>query len=125
MEVRSRCQRIPTLPQLSNCRKSIRVAKSDQKNVCIKQIDPISAGTTLGAMYGMIGVIIGGVMFLLTMVGTGISGNSMGLVTGMGAIIMLPIIYGIAGFIGGILSAAVYNVVCGMTGGIRMKMDIG
>lgn len=101
------------------------VAKSDQKNVCIKQIDPISAGTTLGAMYGMIGVIIGGVMFLLTMVGTGISGNSMGLVTGMGAIIMLPIIYGIAGFIGGILSAAVYNVVCGMTGGIRMKMDIG
>ena len=63
-------------------------------------------------------------MFLMTLVGAGSGGGAEVLFMGGGAVIFLPIFYGIAGFIGGILSALVYNAVSGMAGGIQMKLEI-
>jgi hypothetical protein len=42
---------------------------------------------------------------------------------GAGAIILMPIMYGIMGFIGGIISAALYNLLAGIIGGIEMNFD--
>lgn len=42
---------------------------------------------------------------------------------GVGAIIFLPIMYGIMGFIGGAIMAFVYNVVAGIAGGVELELE--
>ncbi len=42
--------------------------------------------------------------------------------TGVGALILAPLIYGALGFIGGILQAVVYNIIAGMSGGIEIEL---
>jgi uncharacterized oligopeptide transporter (OPT) family protein len=50
--------------------------------------------------------------------------NALGAVVfGVGSVIFLPIIYGIMGFIGGIISAAIYNVVAGVVGGVELNLE--
>jgi hypothetical protein len=80
---------------------------------------------------GLIGVIMGlvlGVLFAL--VGAGISGmmggdrGGWGMMYGGGfAIIILPIMYGVCGFIGGAIVAWVYNLVAGWIGGIEIELE--
>ena len=40
---------------------------------------------------------------------------------GMG--ILMPVIYGVMGFIGGIIGAAVYNLVASWIGGIELEVE--
>ena len=42
---------------------------------------------------------------------------------GIAAVIVMPIIYGVLGFIGGIISAAMYNLIAGFVGGIEMEFE--
>jgi hypothetical protein len=49
------------------------------------------------------------------------SAGIIGMALGAGAIIIAPILYGIMGFIGGIISAAIYNVLASVIGGIEME----
>ena len=42
---------------------------------------------------------------------------------GVGAIIVLPIIYGIMGLIGGIITALIFNVVSGFIGGLEIEVE--
>jgi hypothetical protein len=42
---------------------------------------------------------------------------------GVGAVIFLPVCYGLLGAIGGALTAAMYNVVAGMVGGLSVETD--
>ena len=44
-------------------------------------------------------------------------------VFGVGAVVILPIVYGILGAIFGALTAALYNLVAGMAGGLRLDVE--
>ena len=46
-----------------------------------------------------------------------------GVVLGLGIMIGLPIFYGIIGFIGGALSALIYNIFAGFVGGIEIEVE--
>jgi hypothetical protein len=37
--------------------------------------------------------------------------------------ILMPVIYGVMGFIGGVISAAVYNLVARWIGGIELEVE--
>jgi hypothetical protein len=39
------------------------------------------------------------------------------------AIVVLPVLYGALGFIGGVISAALYNVIASVAGGIELELD--
>ena len=42
---------------------------------------------------------------------------------GVGAVIFLPIIYGVLGAIGGALTAVFYNIIAGMVGGLQIETE--
>jgi hypothetical protein len=77
----------------------------------LASISPLQLGIVLGVLYGAISLII--VPFLLL---GAIFGHA-----GFGIIfaIFFPVIYAVAGFIGGVITAFVYNLVAQWTGGIE------
>jgi hypothetical protein len=47
----------------------------------------------------------------------------LGALFGVGAIIVLPIFYGVLGFIAFAIGAVLYNVLAGMVGGLRVEVE--
>ena len=96
----------------------------------IRRVGVASAAKIIGAIYAVIGLIIGLCVAAFSLLGAGIAaqaGNGdvpsfIGPLFGVGAIIFAPIFYGILGVIGGALTAAVYNLVAGMTGGLDIEV---
>lgn len=104
--------------------------KRRDAQMIISKIGILSAGKFLGTLYALIGLIVGGLFTLLALIGAGIGmanqqgGGGIGaLVFGFGAIICAPIFYGVAGFIGGILMALLYNLVAALVGGIEIEVE--
>ena len=88
----------------------------------IKRFDPVSVGKVMGVCYVLIGLLAG--LFVAAM--GSMMGGATGLPfagTGLAAIIVLPIVYGIFGFIGGIIGAFIYNLVAGWVGGVVMETE--
>jgi len=89
----------------------------------IKRFDVLSVAkihALLTAVIGFFGFIF---MYLIAGAASAISGAGMFGMAGMGAIgiIVAPILYGILGFIIGLIGAAVYNLVASWVGGIVME----
>ena len=94
----------------------------------IKSIGVLSAGKVMGILYALLGLIFGGLFTLLSLAGFAASGGDQqagagALIFGAGAIIILPIFYGVMGFIGGLLMALLYNVVASLAGGLEIEFD--
>jgi hypothetical protein len=91
----------------------------------LRSVGILSCGKVMGAVSALIGLIIGCFMSLIAVAGIAAANQpgqagAAGLVFGAGAIILLPIFYGIMGFIFGMIYAALYNVIAGVIGGIEM-----
>jgi hypothetical protein len=98
------------------------------RTVAVKRIDIASAGMMLGALYALLGLIVGGIFSLMAVLGVAVGGGGGdavmgGLIGGVGALIFLPIFYGVIGFIGGIIGALLYNLVAGIVGGIKIDLE--
>jgi len=100
----------------------------------IKKLGVLSVAKMQGVMGLVIGLIIGVIYGLIiiaySLLGASIlKGNSSlavgggGVVVGIIAMIAIPIIYGIIGFIGGALGALLYNLFAGMVGGVEIEVD--
>jgi hypothetical protein len=99
----------------------------------VKRIAPLSLGKILGLLYAIIGIVAGLFFAILGSAMGAIGalaepGQSEGLgpfaaMTGMGlvSIVVFPIFYGVLGFIGGLIVAALYNLFAGMVGGIEIE----
>jgi hypothetical protein len=92
--------------------------------VTVRKFDVVSVGAVMGTLYALIGLIFGGIMTLLALAGAGAAGGGgpEAMLFGVGAIIIVPLFYGIGGFIAGLIMAAFYNVVSGMVGGIKVEL---
>jgi len=92
----------------------------------IEKINAISLGKTLGIFCAFAGLLIGlgTTIFLLTGSIINLAGSSIqGPMFGVWSIIILPIVYGILGFIFGTLIALAYNMTSIWTGGLEIKLD--
>jgi hypothetical protein len=97
----------------------------------IKRISPMSCAKVSGLLYAVIGLIIGAcVSLVMTTVGSLVpqedahmAGAAIGLMFSAGAIVVLPIFYGVLGFIGGGVAAFAYNLVAGWTGGLELEVQ--
>ncbi|NMC44118.1 MAG: hypothetical protein GYA46_09390 [candidate division Zixibacteria bacterium] len=94
----------------------------------LRRIGPFSCAKVSAVLYLIIGLIVGAIFSLISLMVSSIGGDSeisgmMGMLFGVGSIIFFPIIYAIAGFIGGLIMAALYNLVAGMVGGIELDLE--
>ena len=100
----------------------------------IRRVGVLSVGKVMGMTYALFGLIAGAFFALFSFFGTAFSaamaesaGDSgaaiFGALFGVGAIIILPIFYGIIGFLGGIIGAAFYNLVAGAVGGVELELS--
>ncbi len=84
----------------------------------IKRIGPKSVARLSGFMYAVFG-LIGGLFFLLVSLVASREESGFGAVAfGIAAPIVLPILYGLMGYVIGYITAWVYNFAAKRTGGI-------
>ena len=98
----------------------------------LKRIAPFQAGKILAAFYGLMSLMF--VPFLVVFMALGsFAAKAQGqgapppipLLLGMGAgfILLLPVIYAAMGFVFGVLSAAIYNLLAGWLGGLALEFE--
>ena len=98
----------------------------------LKRIGPMSCAKIYGVLCVAIGLFVGIIFAVVTwmtsqLFGPGMEsgdvGGGFGFIFGAGAIIALPILYGIVGFILGYLSAVIYNWIANFIGGIELEFE--
>lgn len=93
----------------------------------IKRIDPMSCAKISGLLYAILGFIAGCFFALISLAGFGKgapgAGGGFGMMFGVGAIIILPVVYGILGFVGSLVGAAIYNGLANAVGGIIIQTE--
>ena len=82
----------------------------------LTRVAPLRAGIVLGILYGIGGLIAAPFFLLAAFMGRE------GAVGGIVLAVTFPIIYAVGGFIGGIIAAALYNLVAKWTGGLEFEV---
>jgi hypothetical protein len=93
----------------------------------IKRVGPVSCAKISGTLYAAMGLIFGAIFSMVALAG-GLASNSsnsagLGALFGVGAIVVLPICYGLIGFVGTLIAAALYNLLANVVGGIQMDVE--
>ena len=96
----------------------------------VKRIDAMSLARISGVLYAAIGLVVGGIVAIFAMLGSAMGDSSelgMGVMGGMfmgvGAVIFMPVFYGLMGFVGGLICALLYNVLARGMGGVRIDVE--
>jgi hypothetical protein len=91
----------------------------------------MSCAKMAAVLYAAIGLIVGFFISIAALFGVALGSGPegepgaafMGLLFGVGAIVLLPIFYGLLGFVCALVGAALYNVVAKLTGGIELELE--
>ncbi len=93
----------------------------------IKRVGVWSVARMYGALMAGLGLLIGLVVAVLSAVGmTMAEGDEPGMVgaaMGVGAVVIVPIFYGVLGICAGAIGGALYNVVAGVVGGVSIDVE--
>jgi hypothetical protein len=93
----------------------------------IRRMGVLSVAKLQGVLYALLGLIVGAVFALFSLfgaaLGSGTESHSMFGAIGLSAIILFPIVYGLIGFVAGLLVAALYNLVAGFVGGVEIELS--
>ena len=95
----------------------------------IRRIGVWSVARMYGTVSALMGLLFGAVLAVLSLVGAGLAGRNeelssfMAPAFGVGAVIFLPICYGVMGVIVGALGATFYNIFAGMVGGVEIEVQ--
>jgi hypothetical protein len=96
----------------------------------VRRLGVGSVAKVLGALHALWGFIFGLVLAVIALAGAGIGRAAddslpfwVGPLFGAGAVVALPILYGVLGALFGALTAVLYNVVAGMVGGLHLETD--
>jgi hypothetical protein len=95
----------------------------------VDRIRPLSLARVTAVVYAAIGLFIGSIFAVASFFGAAVGAVShghtdpwLGAVLGVGAIVAGPIFYGFLGFLGGLFTAAIYNVAARALGGVEFEV---
>lgn len=91
----------------------------------IKSFNPVQLGKMLAIMYGAMGLIFCPFFLLFSLFAPHPQGAHVPAIFlfGTGFALMLPVIYGIMGFILGVISGFIYNLIAKWIGGIEVEVE--
>ncbi len=92
----------------------------------LKRIDPVKSGVIYGLLMALISLVVLIPMFMvMSAVGVGVGDNAgLGMFGGgLAMLIFAPIIYGIIGFVFGLIGTALMNFILGKTNGLDVEFD--
>jgi hypothetical protein len=99
----------------------------------IRHVGVWSVARLYGALSGAMGLLIGAIVAAASAIGgaagalsdsnAGLGAGSLGMLFGVGAVIFLPIFYGVLGLVAGAIGASLYNLFAGMFGGIELDLQ--
>ena len=95
--------------------------------IIVRRIGVLSLAKMMGALDALIGLIIGACVSLFAVLGAalmhsyGSSDGQFKMLFGVGSIILFPILYGVIGFITGLIGGALYNLLAAIVGGIEIE----
>lgn len=99
----------------------------------IRRVDPMSCAKVLGLLNAVGGLIAGLMVSTIGLAagqlaqqgggGAAPMAGAIGAMFGVGAIVFFPIVYGVIGFLAGVIGGLLYNVIAGLVGGIRLEVD--
>ena len=95
----------------------------------IKRVNPMSAAKIGGVLGVLLGLVIGACISLFMMLAGSVAGAAanessmpmVGMLFGAGAVVVLPIFYGVLTFIMTLIYAALYNLAAKFVGGIEVE----
>ncbi len=91
----------------------------------LKHVAPLQLGKILGIMYGAIGLLIVPIFIVMALVSSQMPEGQGGpfAAFGIGFAVAAPVIYGVMGFVSGVLGAAFYNLIARWVGGIEVVVE--
>jgi hypothetical protein len=93
----------------------------------IRRFDTYSVGKVAGLLYAVAGVLVGAILLIMSIFAAALVDGPgefrLGPLGGMAAVVLLPFVYGVLGFIAGALGAWLYNVAAGMVGGVKFDVE--
>ena len=94
----------------------------------IRRVGPLSFAKLMGALYVLMGLFFGAIVSLISIVGGALvprddTSGMAGMLFGAAAIIVLPIFYGVLGFVFSLIGAALYNAVASVVGGVELDVQ--
>lgn len=95
----------------------------------VRRVGVWSVARIYGAMLAAFGLLAGLIIALFSVIGASLVSQSsdapswLGPIFGIGAIVLLPLCYGLMGLLAGALSAVLYNLFAGMVGGVEFDVQ--
>lgn len=95
----------------------------------VRRVGVWSVARIYGAMLAVFGLFVGLIIALFSAIGASLASQAtdapswLGPVFGIGAIVFLPLCYGVIGLLAGAVSAALYNLFAGMVGGVELDIQ--
>ena len=96
----------------------------------VKSVGLFSLAKILGIIYAFFGFIAGLFFSFFALIGALVGSNFadspeplVGIFFGVGSVILFPILYGVLGFIGGIITAGIYNLTARWVGGLEIELE--
>ena len=94
----------------------------------IKRVGPLSFAKLMGALNALMGLLFGAIVSLISIVGGALvpsdeASGMTGMLFGAAAIVVLPIFYGVFGFVFSLIGAALYNAIASVVGGVELEVQ--
>ena len=95
----------------------------------LTRVAPLSVAKVAFVLYGLMGLIFGVIVAVASLIGATIGMSQhdgsafFGAIFGVGAIVLLPILYGVLGSVVALTMAAIYNLAASLMGGIELTFE--
>ena len=94
----------------------------------ILRFEPVQLGKVLGILYAMLGLVFVPFFLLMPVIAASLPPEQRGGMValgamGLGAAIFVPVMYGVMGFVMGVLGGVLYNLVAKWIGGIEVEVE--
>jgi hypothetical protein len=97
----------------------------------VRRVGVWSVAKLYGALSAAMGLLFGAVFALVALIGgmanlggdAGFQSGALGALFGVGAVVLMPVFYGVLGIIMGAISAALYNLFAGIFGGVEIDVS--